>query len=182
MAKSHAPQLRHSWRLAVARKQVQHLRALGGAANGSGSHPCHSVHTRRHLYLVPCGRLSHKHFGAIRNTRSATSHPKPTVYAVYAISSLDTGSPLRHRTQCNAVGTPQGVAGLAPRPFTLGEETGSHHMVMYIAPACSSACTSGAHLCICRPIGGHLSSSSTRAELSSNDAKTAPFLQPPILE
>ena len=36
------------------------------------------------------------------------------------------------------VGTPQGVAGLAPRPFTLGEETGSHHMVMYIAPACSS--------------------------------------------
>ena len=46
------------------------------------------------------------------------------VYAVYAISSLDTGSPLRHRTLCNAVGTPQGVAGLAPRPFTLGEETG----------------------------------------------------------
>ena len=45
-----------------------------------------------------------------------------------------------------AVGTYQGVAGLAPRPFTLGEETGSHHMVMYIAPACSSACTSGAHL------------------------------------
>ena len=26
-----------------------------------------------------------------------------------------------------AVGTYQGVAGLAPRPFTLGEETGSHH-------------------------------------------------------
>ena len=26
-----------------------------------------------------------------------------------------------------AVGTHQGVAGLAPRPFTLGEETGSHH-------------------------------------------------------
>ena len=51
------------------------------------------------------------------------------VYAVYAISSLDTGSPLRHRT-CNAVGTPKGVAGLAPRPFTLGEETGSHHMVV----------------------------------------------------
>ena len=49
------------------------------------------------------------------------------VYAVYAISSLDTGSPLRHRTACNAVGTHQGVAGLAPRPFTLGEETGSHH-------------------------------------------------------
>ena len=48
--------------------------------------------------------------------------------------------------RCNAVGTPQGVAGLAPRPFTLGEETGSHHMVMYTAPACSSACTSGAHL------------------------------------
>ena len=33
-------------------------------------------------------------------------------------------------------------------------------MVTYIAPACSSACTTGAHLCICRPIGGHLSSSS----------------------
>ena len=32
-------------------------------------------------------------------------------------------------------------------------------MVTYIAPACSSACTSGAHLCICRPIGGHPSSS-----------------------
>ena len=26
-------------------------------------------------------------------------------------------------------------------------------MVMCIAPACSSACTTGAHLCICRPIG-----------------------------
>ena len=48
------------------------------------------------------------------------------VYAVYAISSLDTGSPLRLRSHM-AVGTPQGVAGLAPRPFTLGEETGSHH-------------------------------------------------------
>ena len=44
-----------------------------------------------------------------------------------------------------AVGTNQGVAGLAPRPFTLGEETGSHDMVMvmYVAPACSPACTSG---------------------------------------
>ena len=55
------------------------------------------------------------------------------VYAVYAISSLDTGLPLRPRariavgTYCN---TYQGVAGLAPRPFTLGEETGSHDMVM----------------------------------------------------
>ena len=28
-------------------------------------------------------------------------------------------------------------------------------VVMHIAPACSSACTTGAHLCICRPIGGH---------------------------
>ena len=62
-----------------------------------------------------------------------------------------------------AVGTYQGVAGLAPRLFALEEETGSHYMVMYIAPACSSACTTGAHLCICRPIGGHLSSSSARA-------------------
>ncbi len=34
-----------------------------------------------------------------------------------------------------AVGTNQGVAGLAPRPFTLGEETGSHHAFMFIAPA-----------------------------------------------
>ena len=47
------------------------------------------------------------------------------VYAVYAISSLDTGLPLRLRSRI-AVGTHQGVAGLAPRPFTLGEETGSH--------------------------------------------------------
>ena len=37
-----------------------------------------------------------------------------------------------------AVGTNQGVAGLAPRPFTLGEETGSHHVFMFIAPARSS--------------------------------------------
>ena len=44
-----------------------------------------------------------------------------------------------------AVGTNQGVAGLAPRPFTLGEETGSHDMVMCIAPA-------EAHLRICRPV------------------------------
>ena len=48
------------------------------------------------------------------------------VYAVYAVSSLDTGLPLRRRSRM-AVGTYQGVAGLAPRPFTLGEETGSHH-------------------------------------------------------
>ena len=34
-----------------------------------------------------------------------------------------------------AVGTHQGVAGLAPRPFTLEEETGSHHVFMDIAPA-----------------------------------------------
>ena len=36
------------------------------------------------------------------------------VYAVYAISSLDTGLPLRPRARI-AVGTHQGVAGLAPR-------------------------------------------------------------------
>ena len=83
-----------------------------------------------------------------------------------------------------AVGTYQGVAGLAPRPFTLGEETGPHHMVMCIAPACSSACTTGAHLCICRPIGGHLSSSSARAvaatrvtRLSFRRARAAPLLR-----
>ena len=60
------------------------------------------------------------------------------VYAVYAISSLDTGVPLRPHPKATIVGTYQGVAGLAPRPFTLGEETGSHHMVMDIAPACCS--------------------------------------------
>ena len=51
------------------------------------------------------------------------------VYAVYAISSLDTGSSLRRGTQTawGVVGTHQGVAGLTPRPFTLEEETGSHH-------------------------------------------------------
>ena len=48
------------------------------------------------------------------------------VYAVYAISSLDTGVPLRPHPKATIVGTYQGVAGLAPRPFTLGEETGSH--------------------------------------------------------
>ena len=45
-----------------------------------------------------------------------------------------------------AVGMDQGVAGLAPRPFTLEEETGSHHVFMFIAPARASACTTGAHL------------------------------------
>ena len=50
----------------------------------------------------------------------------PPVYAVYAISSLDTGVPLRPHPKATIVGTYQGVAGLAPRPFTLGEETGSH--------------------------------------------------------
>ena len=55
------------------------------------------------------------------------------VYAVYAISSLDTDPSLRHGTQncvglrLGFVGTQQGVAGLTPRPFTLEEETGSHN-------------------------------------------------------
>ena len=50
------------------------------------------------------------------------------VYAVSAISSLDTELSLRHGTQTawGFVGTQQGVAGLTPRPFTLEEETGSH--------------------------------------------------------
>ena len=60
-----------------------------------------------------------------------------SVYAVYAISSLDTGVPLRPHPKATIVGTYQGVAGLAPRPFTLGEETGSHHVFMFIAPASS---------------------------------------------
>ena len=53
---------------------------------------------------------------------------RPRFYAVYAISSLDTGSSLRRDTQTawGAVGTHQGVAGLAPRPFSSEEETGSH--------------------------------------------------------
>ena len=38
------------------------------------------------------------------------------VYAVYAISSPDTGSPLRYRTLCSLVGTPQPVAGSLSRP------------------------------------------------------------------
>ena len=47
------------------------------------------------------------------------------VYAVYAISSLDTGSSLRRDTYAwGVVGTHQGVAGLTPRPFTLEEEAG----------------------------------------------------------
>ena len=46
------------------------------------------------------------------------------VYAVYAISSLDTDPSLRHGTQNTAwgfVGTQHEVAGLTPRPFTLAE-------------------------------------------------------------
>ena len=50
-------------------------------------------------------------------------------------------------------------------------------MVMHIAPACSSACTPGAHLCICRPIGGHLSSSSA-PRLSSAAPAAAPAASP----
>ena len=51
------------------------------------------------------------------------------LFTVYAISSLDTGSSLRRDTQTawGAVGTHQGVAGLAPRPFSSEEETGSQH-------------------------------------------------------
>ena len=43
--------------------------------------------------------------------------------------SHDTEGSLRHgtKTAWGFVGTQQGVAGLTPRPFTLGEETGSHH-------------------------------------------------------
>ena len=41
------------------------------------------------------------------------------VYAVYAISSLDTGVPLRPHPRATIVGTYQAVAGLAPRLFTL---------------------------------------------------------------
>ena len=51
------------------------------------------------------------------------------VYAVYAISSLDTRLPLRPHPKATIVGTYQGVAGLAPRLFTLEEETGSQFML-----------------------------------------------------
>ena len=52
----------------------------------------------------------------------------------YALSSLDTEEPLRakipyrkHGGFQRAVGTQQGVAGLTHGPFTLEEETWSHH-------------------------------------------------------
>ena len=44
------------------------------------------------------------------------------LFMQYARSTL---VPPYDTAQGNAVGTPQRVAGLAPRPFTLGEETGS---------------------------------------------------------
>ena len=54
------------------------------------------------------------------------------VYAVYFCLCCLCNMLARHwfppktpHTTCNAVGTHQGVAGLAPRPFTLGEESGS---------------------------------------------------------
>ena len=89
----------------------------------------------RHLLLFASGkqrvntawsriRSRHVPVQRIHRTRASSSGSAPTVYAVYAISSLDTGSPLRPRARI-AVGTYQRVAGLAPRPFTLGEETGS---------------------------------------------------------
>ena len=65
----------------------------------------------------------HAHLHAQLGLISASVY---AVYAVYAISSLDTGVPLRPHPKATIVGTYQGVAGLAPRPFTLEEETGSH--------------------------------------------------------
>ena len=82
-------------------------------------------------------------------------------------------------------GPPRELPGSLPGPSRWEKRPGRIMvMVMYIAPACSSACTTGAHLCICRPIGGHLSSSSARAvaatrvtRLSFRRARVAPLLR-----
>ena len=51
-----------------------------------------------------------------------------------------------------AVGTYQGVAGLAPRPFTLEEETGSHHGRTFAKTARRPRSSAGrihAEACVC---------------------------------
>ena len=73
-------------------------------------------------------RLSHSER---RTPTPVFTLPLTPVYAVYAISSLDTGVPLRPHPKATIVGMYQGVAGLAPRLFTLEEETGSHHAFMF---------------------------------------------------
>ena len=72
-----------------------------------------------------CNKLA-RHWSTPK-TSHTRSRRDSAVYAVYAISSLDTGVPLRPHPKATIVGTYQGVAGLAPRLFTLEEETGSHH-------------------------------------------------------
>ena len=70
-------------------------------------------------------RLTLRPFSSQEGPRLSRARAPLPVYAVFAISSLDTGSSLRQGTQTawGFVGTPQGVAGLTPRPFTLEEET-----------------------------------------------------------
>ena len=68
---------------------------------------------------------------------------------------------LPHTEHAAASGHPRELPGSLPGSSRWKKRPGRITvMVMYIAPACSSACTTGAHLCICRPIGGHPSSSS----------------------
>jgi hypothetical protein len=66
-------------------------------------------------------RLTLRPFSSQEGPRLSRARAPLPVYAVYAMSSLDTGSSLlRHGTQTawGFVGTPQGVAGPTPRPFT----------------------------------------------------------------
>ena len=60
-----------------------------------------------------------------QNTYCRSAHFSKAVKIVGAQNPSGTPCPLRPRARI-AVGTYQRVAGLAPRPFTLGEETGSH--------------------------------------------------------
>ena len=65
---------------------------------------------------------------------------------------------LPHTEHAAASGHPRELPGSLPGSSRWKKRPGRITvMVMCIAPACSSACTSGAHLCICRPIGigGH---------------------------
>ena len=90
------------------------------------------------------------------------------VYVVYAISSLDTEVSLRHRvtdTEHEASsGHNRELPGSLPGPARWEKRPRRIiFMAMHIAPACSSACTTGAHLCICP------SSANWRADLATSD-------------
>ena len=121
-------------------------------------YPCHACSPKklRHLRSPPSRPT-------LRPSRATWSSDKTclhkTVYAVYnAVSSLDTGSPLRltHGRR----DTPGSCRARSPALHVGGRDrVASWSWSRTSHPACSSACTTGAHLCICRPIGGHLSSS-----------------------